>query len=108
MRAEQMVRSKTGGWRGGFGADGGADLILYFGMRQALANGTRLAELKTMFPRAHILSGSTGGQSPNDDGGARRSSTSTPYGETAPHCASGGREPHTQTMTITVLNETRN
>jgi hypothetical protein len=67
MRAEQLVWSDKGGWRGGLGAGDGADLVLYFGMRQALANGSRFAELKGMFPRAHILGCSTGGQIHNDD-----------------------------------------
>jgi hypothetical protein len=57
--------SETSGWRGGTG--GGANLVLFFGGRQALACGSRYRELRGMFPHAHILGCSTGGQIVNDD-----------------------------------------
>jgi hypothetical protein len=65
MRAHQLSWTEASGWRGG---DGGvANLVLFFGARQALACGSRYRELRTMFPGAHILGCSTGGQIVNDD-----------------------------------------
>src|SRR5262249_31359847 len=66
MRAEQLSWTAAGGWRRGDGADG-ADLVFFFGMREALACGARFRELRDLFPRAHILGCSTGGQIRNDD-----------------------------------------
>ena len=40
----------------------GADLVVYFGAREALSCGARYRELRAMFPAAHILGCSTGGQ----------------------------------------------
>jgi hypothetical protein len=65
MLAHQLSWSETSGWRGGTG--GGANLVLFFGGRQALACGSRYRELRGMFPHAHILGCSTGGQIVNDD-----------------------------------------
>jgi hypothetical protein len=44
-----------------------ADLVFYFGSRQALASGDRYQELRKMFPDAHLLGCSTGGQIRDDD-----------------------------------------
>ena len=44
-----------------------ADLVLYFGLRAALAYGARFRELRAMFAKAHIVGCSTGGQIRNDD-----------------------------------------
>jgi hypothetical protein len=66
MLAHQLSWSETSGWRGGTGG-GGANLVLFFGGRQALACGSRYRELRGMFPHAHILGCSTGGQIVNDD-----------------------------------------
>lgn len=51
-----------GGWRGADAGPERADLALYFGPRQALAGGERYGELRAMFPDAHIVGCSTGGQ----------------------------------------------
>jgi len=67
MRAERVSWSETQGWNfAGRGLDT-ADLILYFGTRQVLADGGRFRELKTIFPVAHIVGCSTGGQIHNSD-----------------------------------------
>ena len=66
MHAQQLSWNEASGWRGhGEGSD--ADLVLFFGSRQALASGARYRELTAMFPHAHILGCSTGGQIVNDD-----------------------------------------
>lgn len=67
MRAEQLTWSGESGWVGSGAAPGQADLVIYFGTRQSLGCGTRYQELKSMFPDAHIMGCSTGGQIHNDD-----------------------------------------
>src|SRR6202051_798207 len=67
MQAHQLSWTETSGWRGGNGDGGGENLVLFFGARQALACGARYRELRAMFPNAHILGCSTGGQIVNDD-----------------------------------------
>ncbi len=67
MRTDQLSWSESKGWRLANGAPGKADLVLYFATRQALACGTRYHELRGMFPEAHILGCSTGGQICNDE-----------------------------------------
>jgi hypothetical protein len=67
MHAHQLSWTETSGWHGGNGDGGSEDLVLYFGARQALACGARYRELRAMFPNAHILGCSTGGQIVNDD-----------------------------------------
>jgi hypothetical protein len=67
MQAEQLSWSAASGWMCGNGRSQTADLVLYFGARQALACGTRYDELRAKFPGAHLLGCSTGGQIRNDD-----------------------------------------
>src|SRR6202051_1748625 len=67
MQAHQLSWTETSGWRGGNGHGGSENLVLFFGARQALACGARYRELRAMFPNAHILGCSTGGQIVNDD-----------------------------------------
>jgi hypothetical protein len=67
MRVAQLSWSETAGWTAFSGDRANADLILFFGTRQALACGARYRELRAMFPSAHILGCSTGGQISNDD-----------------------------------------
>jgi hypothetical protein len=67
MLAHQLSWSETSGWCGDDSSRGGANLVLYFGGRQALACGSRYRELRGKFPHAHILGCSTGGQIINDD-----------------------------------------
>ena len=67
MRTLELSWSATHGWRV-TGADfAGADLVLYFGLRSALADGARYQELRAMFAKAHVVGCSTGGQIRNDD-----------------------------------------
>jgi hypothetical protein len=66
MRISQLSWSQGSGWAGD-GTSADATLLLYFGSRQALACGARYQELRAMFPRAHLLGCSTGGQIRNDD-----------------------------------------
>ena len=75
MRIAELSWSAANGWsrrtapvmRGGDGHATKTDLILYFGMREALASGARFHELRAMFPDAHVVGCSTGGQIHNDD-----------------------------------------
>jgi hypothetical protein len=67
MHAHQLSWTETSGWRGGNGDGGSQNLVLFFGARPALACGSRYRDLRAMFPRAHILGCSTGGQIINDD-----------------------------------------
>jgi hypothetical protein len=66
MQVEQLEWSKPKGWTGARAA-GDSDLVLYFGSREALGCGARYRELREMFPRAHLLGCSTGGQIRNRD-----------------------------------------
>jgi len=66
MNAHQLSWTETIGWRGHNGG-GDANLVLFFGVREALACGSRYRELRSMFPQAHILGCSTGGQIVKDD-----------------------------------------
>src|SRR5205085_11057455 len=65
MQVEEFCWSETSGWT--VAGDGATDLILYFGTRDALADGARYRELRQRFPGAHIVGCSTGGQIRNDD-----------------------------------------
>ncbi|HXL69262.1 MAG TPA: FIST N-terminal domain-containing protein [Xanthobacteraceae bacterium] len=74
MRTEQLSWSKPTGWHNGSTSPlngstspRNANLVLYFGAREALASGSRYHELRAMFPDAHIMGCSTGGQISNDD-----------------------------------------
>jgi hypothetical protein len=62
MHAEQISWRQASGWTSSHAGNGSADLVLYFGMREALTCGTRYAELRAKFPNAHLLGCSTGGQ----------------------------------------------
>jgi hypothetical protein len=67
MRVAQLSWSDTAGWANASGDRSNANLVFFFGARQALACGARYQELRAMFPDAHILGCSTGGQINNDD-----------------------------------------
>ena len=74
MHTEQLSWSKPTGWHNGStsplngsASPRHANLVLYFGARDALASGSRYHELRAMFPDAHIMGCSTGGQISNDD-----------------------------------------
>jgi hypothetical protein len=66
MRIQQLTWNARSGWatRGELRA---ASLVLYFGTRQALGCSARYDELRGMFPSAHIMGCSTGGQINNND-----------------------------------------
>jgi len=67
MRTQHMVWNGRIGWTTAGPQPGETSLVLYFGTRQALACGARFEELRTIFPRAHLLGCSTGGQISNND-----------------------------------------
>ena len=56
----------NGRLRNGNGGAYKTDLALYFGTRETLANSARYDELRIMFPDAHVVGCSTGGQIHND------------------------------------------
>jgi len=62
VRASQLHWTEPAGWNNQHAPTQPVDLVLYFGTRQALACGARYRELRAMFPRAHLLGCSTGGQ----------------------------------------------
>lgn len=72
MRTDELAWSQPKGWAqrdpSGPRIEGNkTDLVLYFGVREALACGARYGELREKFPKAHIVGCSTGGQIHNDD-----------------------------------------
>jgi hypothetical protein len=67
MRVQQIVWNNRSGWTAAKSGLGTASLVLYFGTRDALTCGKRYDELRDMFPMAHILGCSTGGQINNND-----------------------------------------
>src|ERR1700722_16980455 len=67
MRVQQIVWNSRSGWTATKGGLGTASLVLSFGTRDALTCGKRYDELRDMFPMAHILGCSTGGQINNND-----------------------------------------
>jgi hypothetical protein len=67
MHVQQLSWQDRAGWQGADVGSGGMDLALYFGTRQALACGSRYRELRAMFPKAHIVGCSTGGQILGDE-----------------------------------------
>jgi hypothetical protein len=67
MRATEFAWSASDTWLGDRSASESANLVLYFGARRAFADEARFDELRAMFPKAHILGCSTGGQIHKDD-----------------------------------------
>ena len=67
MRADQLSWNVVSGWKAQGEIPDQANLVLYFGTREALANGKRFDELRDMFPAAHVVGCSTGGQIRNHD-----------------------------------------
>jgi hypothetical protein len=67
MRIQKIVWDRQSGWTTPDKGASDAALVLYFGTRDALGCGARYDELRNMFPRAHIMGCSTGGQIDNDD-----------------------------------------
>ena len=67
MRTQQVIWTGQTGWKPAEGQSREAAFVLYFGTRDALAVAARYDELRNMFPAAHILGCSTGGQINNND-----------------------------------------
>jgi hypothetical protein len=67
MHVAQLTWTETAGWAIAPGERAPADLVFFFGSRQALTCGARYHELQAMYPDAHILGCSTGGQIRNQD-----------------------------------------
>ena len=67
MRKNQWMWREPTGWCGERLPDGAENLVIYFGGRRALAEPARFDELRKIFPNAHLLGCSTGGQIHNDD-----------------------------------------
>ncbi|MBZ0146258.1 MAG: FIST C-terminal domain-containing protein [Pseudorhodoplanes sp.] len=65
MHATSLFWKEDKGWDVKQGV--GANLVLYFGARESLADGSRFDELRDMFPGARIVGCSTGGQIRNND-----------------------------------------
>jgi hypothetical protein len=66
MRSCQTIWSPSTGWEPAKPELADASLVLYFGARRALANAARYDDLRAMFPSAHILGCSAGGQISNN------------------------------------------
>ncbi|HEV7635672.1 MAG TPA: FIST N-terminal domain-containing protein [Bradyrhizobium sp.] len=67
MRSQQITWNPQARWSPVKAELGNASLVFYFGTRQMLACGKRYSELREMFPSAHILGCSTGGQINSSD-----------------------------------------
>ena len=67
MRIQKIVWNPQTGWSAPGDSAGDVSLVLYFGTREALDCGTRYEELRGLFPGAHIMGCSTGGQIHNND-----------------------------------------
>jgi hypothetical protein len=67
MHSRQITWNRQAGWTPITAGPENVSLVFYFGTRQMLACGTRYSELREMFPAAHILGCSTGGQINNSD-----------------------------------------
>lgn len=62
MHSASLNWNSPKGWQPQLDRQLRPDLVLYFGNREALADGARYAELRAMFPGAHVMGCSTGGQ----------------------------------------------
>lgn len=62
MHTEQLTWSASGGWRPGCGARSDAQLVLYFGASAALETEAWYHDLRTLYPSAHLVGCSSGGQ----------------------------------------------
>jgi hypothetical protein len=67
MHSQQITWNPRAGWTPIEAKPEDISLVFYFGTRQMLACGARYNELREMFPAAHILGCSTGGQINNND-----------------------------------------
>ncbi len=62
MQASLLTWQAVGGWQSEKRPPDQGQLVFYFGSRAALESGERYAEIKAMFPQAHVVGCSTGGQ----------------------------------------------
>ncbi len=67
MQSQQIIWNPQAGWSPIADEPEKVSLVFYFGAHEALACGKRYGELRQMFPAAHILGCSTGGQINNSD-----------------------------------------
>ena len=67
MRAYAFSWKNGAGWQTPGALPDGAQLVFYFGARGDLETGARYAELSAMFPKAHVVGCSTGGQIRDDE-----------------------------------------
>ena len=67
MRVQKFSWNASDGWQNT--ARNSAGLVLYFGSREILADGARYDEIRAMFPGAHVIGCTTGGQIQDDDVG---------------------------------------
>ena len=62
MHTEQLTWSASDGWQPGRGVRSDAQLVLYFGASDALETETWYPDLRTLYPGAHLVGCSSGGQ----------------------------------------------
>src|ERR1700738_5651857 len=67
MHSQQITWNPRAGWTPIKAELENVSLVFYFGTRQMLSCGKRYRELREMFPSAHILGCSTGGQINSSD-----------------------------------------
>jgi hypothetical protein len=67
MQTASVHWRENTGWQTSWSDGFKADLVLYFGGRETLANAARYHELKVLYPHAILLGCSTGGQIEGDD-----------------------------------------
>ncbi len=67
MQVAKLLWTEAAGWVAPDRAIAGANLVFYFGARRILAGGAPYRHLKGMFPQAHVVGCSTGGQILGDD-----------------------------------------
>src|SRR4051812_47101091 len=67
MQVAKLLWTEAAGWSEPRRTMPDANLVLYFGTRRLLARETSYRDLKRMFPKAHLVGCSTGGQIFGDD-----------------------------------------
>jgi hypothetical protein len=67
MHIQYLHWNAAHGWRGANALSEPAQIVLYFGSRDGLADGVRYRELRGLYPDSHIVGCSTGGQIHGDD-----------------------------------------
>lgn len=67
MQTNSLAWDAANGWTGVPEDRSNTALVVYFGTREGLSCGKRYEELRGLFPHAHIVGCSTGGQICNDD-----------------------------------------